>query len=158
MGGWGRYTLKEKPGEVTINFQYKDILRGIFYTQDEDGKQTGFKTAYFEVTGIIDETQFDCIPLNGIAPERFMTLARQGNKTNPNRQGSIYLDGLHKFIRVIDHVSSEKIEQQNIKVQLGDLSEINHPVFEQLQGYGALLENVYICGRLIQRNPDTGED
>lgn len=151
-------TLKEKPGEVTINFQYKDILRGIFYTQDEYGKPTGFKTAYFEVTGIIDETQFDCIPLNGIAPERFMTLARQGNKTNPNRQGSIYLDGLHKFIRVIDQVSSEKIEQKNIKVQLGDLSEINHPVFGKLQGYGALLENAYICGRLIQRNPDTGEN
>lgn len=30
-------TLKEKPGEVTINFQYKDILRSIFYTQEEDG-------------------------------------------------------------------------------------------------------------------------
>lgn len=151
-------TLKEKPGEVTINFQYKDILRGIFYTQDENGKPTGFKTAYFEVTGIIDDIHFDCISLNGILPERFMTLARQGNKTNPNRQGSIYLDGLHKFIRIIDKVTDDKIEQHNIKVQLGDLSEINHPVFGQLQGYGALLENAYICGRLVQRNPDTGED
>lgn len=151
-------TLKEKPGEVTINFQYKDILRGIFYTQDENGKPTGFKTAYFEVTGIIDDVHFDCISLNGVLPERFMTLARQGNKTNPNRQGSIYLDGLHKFIRIIDKVTDDKIEQRNIKVQLGDLSEINHPVFGQLQGYGALLENAYICGRLIQRNPDTGED
>lgn len=151
-------TLKEKPGEVTINFQYKDILRGIFYTQDENGKPTGFKTAYFEVTGIIDDIHFDCISLNGVLPERFMTLARQGNKTNPNRQGSIYLDGLHKFIRIIDQVTDDKIEQHNIKVQLGDLSEINHPVFGQLQGYGALLENAYICGRLVQRNPDTGED
>ena len=151
-------TLKEKPGEVTINFQYKDILRGIFYTQDENGKPTGFKTAYFEVTGIIDDVHFDCISLNGVLPERFMTLARQGNKTNPNRQGSIYLDGLHKFIRIIDKVTDDKIEQRNIKVQLGDLSEINHPVFGQLQGYGALLENAYICGRLVQRNPDTGED
>lgn len=180
-------TLKEKPGEVTINFQYKDILRGIFYTQDENGKPTGlppsadsapphgdsglqsvsspattqrgrFKTAYFEVTGIIDDIHFDCISLNGVLPERFMTLARQGNKTNPNRQGSIYLDGLHKFIRIIDKVTDDKIAQHNIKVQLGDLSEINHPVFGQLQGYGALLENAYICGRLIQRNPDTGED
>lgn len=151
-------TLKEKPGEVTINFQYKDILRGIFYTQDENGKPTGFKTAYFEVTGIIDDIHFDCISLNGVLPERFMTLARQGNKTNPNRQGSIYLDGLHKFIRIIDKVTDDKIEQRNIKVQLGDLSEINHPVFGQLDGYGALLENAYICGRLVQRNPDTGED
>ncbi len=151
-------TLKEKPGEVTINFQYKDILRGIFYTQDENGKQTGFKTAYFEVTGVIDDIHFDCISLNGVLPERFMTLARQGNKTNPNRQGSIYLDGLHKFIRIIDKVTDDKIEQRNIKVQLGDLSEINHPVFGQLEGYGALLENAYICGRLVQRNPDTGED
>lgn len=151
-------TLKEKPGEVTINFQYKDILRGIFYTQDENGKPTGFKTAYFEVTGIIDDVHFDCISLNGVLPERFMTLARQGNKTNPNRQGSIYLDGLHKFIRIIDNVTDDKIEQRNIKVQLGNLSEINHPVFGQLEGYGALLENAYICGRLVQRNPDTGED
>lgn len=151
-------TLKEKPGEVTINFQYKDILRGIFYTQDENGKPTGFKTAYFEVTGIIDDIHFDCISLNGVLPERFMTLARQGNKTNPNRQGSIYLDGLHKFIRIIDKVTDDKIEQRNIKVQLGDLSEINHPVFGQLEGYGAMLENAYICGRLVQRNPDTGED
>lgn len=151
-------TLKEKPGEVTINFQYKDILRGIFYTQDENGKPTGFKTAYFEVTGIIDDIHFDCISLNGVLPERFMTLARQGNKTNPNRQGSIYLDGLHKFIRIIDKVTDDKIEQRNIKIQLGDLSEINHPVFGQLEGYGALLENAYICGRLVQRNPDTGED
>lgn len=151
-------TLKEKPGDVTINFQYKDILRGIFYTQDENGKPTGFKTAYFEVTGIIDDIHFDCISLNGVLPERFMTLARQGNKTNPNRQGSIYLDGLHKFIRIIDKVTDDKIAQRNIKVQLGDLSEINHPVFGQLEGYGALLENAYICGRLVQRNPDTGED
>ena len=151
-------TLKEKPGEVTINFQYKDILRGIFYTQDENGKPTRFKTAYFEVTGIIDDIHFDCISLNGVLPERFMTLARQGNKTNPNRQGSIYLDGLHKFIRIIDKVTDDKIEQRNIKVQLGDLSEINHPVFGQLEGYGALLENAYICGRWVQRNPDTGED
>lgn len=151
-------TLKEKPGEMTINFQYKDILRGIFYTQEENGKPTGFKTAYFEVTGIIDDVHFDCISLNGVLPERFMTLARQGNKTNLKRQGSIYLDGLHKFIRIIDKVTGDKIEQHNIKVQLGDLSEINHPVFGQLEGYGALLENAYICGRLIQRNPDTGED
>lgn len=151
-------TLKEKPGQVTINFQFKDILRGIFYTQDENGKPIGFKTAYFEVTGIIDDVHFDCISLNGVLPERFMTLARQGNKTNPNRQGSIYLDGLHKFIRIIDKVTDDKIEQHNIKVQLGDLSEINHPVFGQLQGYGALLENAYICGRLVQRNPNTGED
>ncbi|CDN30617.1 Phage capsid and scaffold [Mucinivorans hirudinis] len=150
--------LKSKEGEVTINFQYKDILRGIFYTTDEDGNPTGFKTAYFEVTGIISETMFHCYLLNGITPQRFMTLARQGNKTNPARQGSIYLDGLHKFIRIIDKVTDDKIEQKNIKVQLGDLSEINHPVFGQLSGYGALLENAYICGRLVQRNPDTGED
>ncbi|WP_302304827.1 hypothetical protein [Culturomica massiliensis] len=122
-------TLKEKPGEITINFQYKDILRGIFYTQDQNGKPTGFKTAYFEVTGIIDDIHFDCISLNGVLPERFMTLAPQGNKTNPNRQGSIYLDGLNKWIRVLDGVYDDKIEQKNIKVQLGDLSEINHPVF-----------------------------
>lgn len=150
--------LKKTEGQVTINFSYKDILQGIFYTQDDSGNSTGFRTAYFEVTGIVDETHFDCIPLNNIPPQRFMTLARQGNKTNPKRQGSIYLDGLNKWIRVLDGVRDDNIEQKNIKVQLGDLSDINHPTFGQLEGYGALLENAYICGRLVQRNPTTGED
>jgi hypothetical protein len=43
-------------------------------------------------------------------------------------------------------------------VQIGDLSEIDHPVFGRLQGFGALLDNAYICGRLVQRDPVSGED
>lgn len=152
-------TLKEKTGEHTINFQYKDILRGIFYTEDENGTATGFRTAYYEVTGIVDETRFSVLPLNDIIPERFMTLARQGNKSDPHRQGSIYLDGLNKQIKVNDGVTGKDIGVENIRVQLGDLSDIhNHPVFGQLQGYGALLENAYICGRLVQRDPVSGEE
>lgn len=156
----GVYTvrLKEKEGEVAINFAYKDILRGIFYTQGENGNPTGFRTAYFEVTGIASPTTFTCTSLNGIAPARFMTLARQGNKTNVARQGSIYMDGLYKYIRVLDGVKDGSIDLKNIKVQLGDLSEINHPIFGQLRGCGALLENAYVCGRLIQKNPTTGEE
>lgn len=145
-------TLKATEGENTICFEYKDILRGIYFTD------TGFQTVFFEVTGIIDQTRFDCIALNDIAPQRFMTLVRQGNKTNPSRQGSVYIDGLHKFLRVLDGVHDENITQQNIKVQLGDLSGINHPTFGQLSGFGALLENAYISGRLVQHNPDTGEE
>ncbi len=145
-------TLKKKEGEVTLNFQFKDILRGIFKTE------SGFATAYFEVTGIVDDCRFDCIALNDVPPQRFMTLVRQGNKTDTSRQGSVYIDGLNKFLRVLDGVYSKDIGQRNIKVQLGDLSGINHPVFGQLSGFGALLENAYICGRLVQRNPDTGED
>lgn len=156
----GVYTvrLKEKEGEHTINFAYKDILRGIFYTQDENGNPTGFRTAYFEVTGIASPTTFTCTSLNNIAPARFMTLARQGNKSNTARQGSVYMDGLHKYIRVIDGVKDGTIDLKNIKVQLGDLSEINHPIFGQLKGYGALLENAYVCGRLVQKHPATGEE
>ncbi len=151
-------TLKSTEGQPTINFQYKDILRGIFYTSSAEGLPTGFQMAFFEVTGIIDDTRFDCISLNGIAPQRFMTLARQGNKTNIERQGSIYLDGLNKYLRVLDGVTDDTISQRNIKVQLGNLANINHPVFGELSGYGALLENAFICGRLVQRNPDTGEE
>ncbi|MFR9495587.1 MAG: hypothetical protein SNG81_04345 [Rikenellaceae bacterium] len=150
-------TLKKSEG-AAINFQYKDILRGIFFTSSADGVPTGFQLGFFEVTGVIDNRHFDCIPLNDVLPQRFMTLARQGNKSNPERQGSIYLDGLNKWLRVLDNVNSENIEQHNIKVQLGDLSQIIHPTFGQLEGYGALLENAYICGRLVQRNPTTGED
>lgn len=151
-------TLKTREGEQTVNFQYKDILRGVFQTTDENGTASGFATAYFEVTGIVDDMRFGCIALNGIAPSRFMTLVRQGNKTNTARQGSVYIDGLNKYLRVLYGVNSENIGQNNVKVQLGDLSGINHPTFGQLEGYGALLENAYICGRLIQRNPTTGED
>ena len=150
--------LKAKEGESAINFQFKDILRGIFYTQNEEGEPSGFQPAFYEVTGVIDQTRFYCIPLNDIPPQRFMTLARQGNKSDKNRQGSVYMDGLQKFIRVSDKVTDENIDVRNIKVQIGNLSEINHPVFGQLQGYGALLENAYICGRLVQRDPQTGED
>jgi hypothetical protein len=160
VDGSGIYllTLKGKEGEPTINFQFKDILRGIFYTENQDGNPSGFQTAYYEVTGVIDQSRFYCIPLNGIPPQRFMTLARQGNKSDENRQGSVYMDGLRKFIRVSDKVTDQNIDVRNIKVQIGDLSEIDHPVFGQLKGYGALLENAYICGRLVQRDPVSGED
>ena len=151
-------TLKSDEDETAINFQFKDILRGIFYAENDEGNPSGFRTAFFEVTGVIDRTHFYCIPLNRIPPQRFMTLARQGNKSDAHRQGSVYMDGLRKFIRVSDGVIDEQIDVRNIKVQLGDLSEINHPVFGQLEGYGALLENAYVCGRLVQRDPQTGED
>lgn len=144
-------TLKKKEGEPTLNFSFKDILRGIFKTE------SGFATAYFEVTGIVDDCRFDCIALNNVPPQRFMTLVRQGNKTDTARQGSVYIDGLNKYLRVLDGVNSKDIGLQNVKVQLGDLSGINHPIFGQLSGFGALLENAYICGRLVQKNPDTGE-
>ncbi len=146
-------TLKKKEGETTLNFQFKDILRGIYR---EDGGN--FSVTYFEVTGIVDESRFDCIALGDIPPSRFMTLVRQGNKTDASRQGSVYIDGLRRYLRVLDGVNSKDITKGNIKVQLGDLSDVNHPVFGPLSGYGALLENAYICGRLVQRNPDTGED
>lgn len=151
-------TLKSDEGETAINFQFKDILRGIFYAENDEGNPSGFRTVFFEVTGVIDRTHFYCIPLNNIPPQRFMTLARQGNKSDAHRQGSVYMDGLRKFIRVSDGVIDEQIDVRNIKVQLGDLSDINHPVFGQLEGYGALLENAYVCGRLVQRDPQTGED
>ena len=151
-------TLKSDEDETAINFQFKDILRGIFYTENDEGNPSGFRTAFFEVTGVIDRTHFYCIPLNNIPPQRFMTLARQGTKSDAHRQGSVYMDGLRKFIRVSDEVTDERIDVRNIKVQLGDLSEIAHPIFGQLEGYGALLENAYVCGRLVQRDPQTGED
>lgn len=151
-------TLKSDEDAPAINFQFKDILRGIFYTENDEGNPSGFRTAFLEVTGVIDRTHFYCIPLNNIPPQRFMTLARQGNKSDAHRQGSVYMDGLRKFIRVSDGVTDERIDVRNIKVQLGDLSEIAHPVFGQLEGYGALLENAYVCGRLVQRDPQTGED
>lgn len=183
-------------GEPTVNFQYKDILRGIFKVSpksengaesqtesDSDGSANsgtsdsatadkdkssisenstdssyGFATAYFEVTGVVDERRFDCVPLGGMAPQRFMTLVRQGNKADERRQGSVYMDGLRKYLRVLDGVKDHTITQRNIKAQLGDLSNIDHPVFGRLEGFGAYLENAYICGRLVQRNPESGED
>lgn len=48
-------TLKSDEDEVTINFQFKDILRGIFYTENNEGNPSGFRTAFFEVTGVIDQ-------------------------------------------------------------------------------------------------------
>lgn len=69
-----------------------------------------------------------------------MTLVRHDNKTNPNLQGSIYFDVLNKFIRIIDKVTKVKIDQRNIKVQLGGLLEFNYHVIGQSQGYRAILK------------------
>ncbi len=51
-------TLKSDEGETAINFQFKDILRGIFYAENDEGNPSGFRTAFFEVTGVIDRTHF----------------------------------------------------------------------------------------------------
>lgn len=151
-------TLKSKEGETTINFQFKDILKGKFYTTNPDGSSAGFKLAYFEVTGIIDDMTFGCISLNNVPPEKFMTLARCGNKVDPSRQGSVYLDGIDRTIRVLDGITDDQINTGNIRAQIGNLDGINHPIFGQLSGFGALLENTYVSGRLVQHNPETGED
>lgn len=87
-----------------------------------------------------------------------MDLTCQGNKSDAHRQGSVYTEDQLKFIRESNRVTDERIDVQNIKAQFDDLSEIAHLFFGQLEGYEALLENAYVCGRLVQHDPWTGED
>lgn len=49
-------TFKSDEDETAISFQFKDILRSIFYTENGEGNPAGVRTAFFEVTGVIDQT------------------------------------------------------------------------------------------------------
>lgn len=139
-------TLKLEQNEHSP-FRSSDILKSIFSTSD------GFSTSYFEVTHESDKG-FLCILLSGMPPQEQMTLVRVGNYADTTRQGSIYIDGLNKFLRVLDGINSGRIKGENIKIHLGDLSKIADPLFPDMSGYGAYLTNIYAKGRFVQRSGD----
>src|SRR5690606_2555070 len=83
-------------------------------------------------------------------PEPGDELVRQGNSTNPNRRGAIYItasDDNAPYIDVIDGVTSASLEGKT-KVRMGKLDGIVDPDMGALSGYGLYGQNVYLRGRI----------
>ena len=138
-------------------FELNDIIKGIYHYDN------GFWTVYLKVYELIvnpdtgGEIGVKAHSMNGRDPRQSMLLARMNNSDNPERQGSIFADGLRKYIRVLDGYNPDDPTSEGsiktLKVQIGDLSTItNHPIFGDLEGYGLYADNVYLTGKLIVKN------
>lgn len=172
-GNLFRVTLKQENDIIEVPFRAGDVLRGNFDTAN------GFDSVFFEVeqvdagnvylrsiyageseTCLADSDGNLYVTENGDyllvnipgGPKRFMTLARQGNTTDTARQGSIYADGINKYIRVLDNVTGKDIAFENIRVQMGDLNGLISPVIGRMSGLGLYGENVYLVGDFYLRN------
>lgn len=159
--GSSRYDVyfKLEDGEYG-SFVLDDIIKGIFHYD------TGFYTVYLRIYEIINDANNGQIgvrveSLNGRAPMAHMLVARMNNFTNTARQGSIFADGLNKYIRVLDGFDpanpTSEGSMETLKVHMGDLSSIKNSVFGDIDGYGLYAENVYLTGRIVVKNDPTAE-
>lgn len=148
--------LKLEEGEYG-SFEINDVLKGIYHYNN------GFYTVYLQVYELIldgitgGEIGIRVRSLNGKDPQQAMLLARVTNTTDEDRQGSLYADGIRKYIRVLDGYNPSIPDFDGsidtLKVQIGDLSTVtNHPVFGNLEGYGLYADNVYLQGKIIVKN------
>lgn len=151
----GKYNIdfKLEEGEY-VPFRAGDILKGIF------NYDTGFYTVFLHV----DELTYPqgdgaksvvATSMNGRPPAKAMLLARMNNSADPDRQGSMFVDGLHGYMRIIQGFNEADPTAQgdftSMRVQLGRLDNIKgHPAFGDLLGWGLYAENVYLTGRLVQ--------
>lgn len=139
-----------------ISFRSSDILRGV-YSYDN-----GFFTSVMQVVTVNSAlTSMVVVTLNDKPPMPFMVLARQTNGVDTDRQGSIYADGLNKYIRVLNGYNEENPtalgDINTLKLQIGNLSGVNHPVFGALSGYGLFAQNAYLLGTIMQVSGDGTE-
>lgn len=146
-------TFKLEEGEF-VPFRAGDILKGI-YNYD-----TGFYTVYLHVESLIyaegsGAKAVVASSMNGRVPAKAMLLARMNNVADPDRQGSMFADGLHGYIRILQGFDPKEPTAQGtfntLKVQLGNLAGIQgHPAFGDLKGSGLYAENVYLVGHIVQ--------
>jgi hypothetical protein len=76
---------------------------------------------------------------------------RIGNRTNPNRQGSVYITGDDAdapYLDVLDGVDSDDFTDKR-KARLGNLTGLTDASFGALSGYGLYSENVYLKGAIV---------
>lgn len=172
-GNLFRVTLKQENDIIEVPFRARDVLRGNFDTAN------GFDSVFFEVEQVdagnvylrsiyageseacladpdgnlyvTENGDYLLVNVPG-GPKRFMILARQGNTKDNKRQGSIYADGINKYIRVLDNITGKDIAFENIRVQMGDLNGLISPVIGRMSGLGLYGENVYLVGDFYLRN------
>lgn len=150
-------TLHLEEGELS-GLHVNDFCRGIFHnlTDNETAPGTdssgfdvmvGFRTSYFTPVEIIDNKTFryELKPGSIVHPCKVMKFAVYGNPTDKNRQSSAY--HTRTYTRYLRDVSTWKIEEKHISMQLGDLSNliING---ERLEEGSVYLNNVYFGGNV----------
>lgn len=144
-----RFKLEQGEGHA---FKRDDILVSRFE------QPAGFQTAWFRIGYVLSEREVFVRPLNGYAPQVAMSVARQGNFTDPERQNSIYIDGRNGYIRVLSGVDSPQIRFENIRCQYGNLDGLTVPGIGALHGYGEYSDNAYKKGVFLMKGGVTVED
>ncbi|PXX96897.1 hypothetical protein DF185_19855 [Marinifilum breve] len=148
VSGTGPYTITYKIEEGDgVSHKVDDILIGIY----NDGN--GFETAYFDVVSVdLANNQAVLNSRNGIAPSKYMVLARKGNETDTDRQTSVFVDGLNGFICVLGGVNDHNTDFSNIITQIGYLNmhsavfgDMDKGIYVKDNGY---FENVKVSGEI----------
>lgn len=147
------YVLRFKLEEGDVHtFKKDDILVSKF------AQESGFQTAWFRVKYVLSDKEVFVSALNGYAPQVAMSVARQGNFTDPERQNSICIDGRNGYMRVLSGVDSTKIRFENIRCQYGNLNGLTVPGIGSLHGYGEYSDNAYKKGVILMQGGQTVED
>lgn len=163
----GRCRLKLEDGEVGA-IALDDICMGIFHsevqadnsTEDKDDSKgnfafAGFATSYFRITGVTgerdDEFTYALRPGYTLHPRPQMHFSCYGNFSDTSRQSSMYQT--RSYIRMLVNQNTWEIGPQNIRLQIGDLANLNvHEL--SANGYGMYGTNVYFTGEITQVKPD----
>lgn len=147
------YVLRFKLEEGDVHtFKKDDILVSKF------AQEGGFQTAWFRVKYVLSDKEVFVSALNGYAPQVAMSVARQGNFTDPERQNSICIDGRNGYMRVLSGVDSTEIRFENIRCQYGNLNGLTVPGIGSLHGYGEYSDNAYKKGVFLMQGGQTVED
>lgn len=99
----------------------------------------------------IYKVRYELRPGTTIHPQPKMNFVAYGNTTNVDRQQSIY--STLRYKRYLIGVNDWDIREENIAMQLGDLSELVIGG-QKFEGYSAYLSNVYLTGGKIITGTD----
>lgn len=144
-----RFKLEEGDSHA---FKKDDILVSKF---EQEG---GFQSAWFRVLYVLSGREVFVTALNDYAPQVAMSVARQGNFTDPTRQNSIYISGKEGYIRVLSGVNSTEIKFENIRCQYGNLEGLTVDGIGALHGYGEYSDNAYKRGVFLMQGGKRVED
>ncbi|MEG1588628.1 MAG: collagen-like protein [Mucinivorans sp.] len=141
---------QDKGGGST--FLVDDILRGLFL--DEKNGSLNFQTVLLTVRQVISPYVLRVsIDENTPPPRKDLIIVRTGNRTNAERQNSIFIDAARPAMFFYVNVDSHQISERNIAQATGNLQGMN---FGKITNYKPITERFssimrgdnYIAGRL----------
>ncbi len=155
------WRIKTGPGYI-VRFKLEEGDSHAFWKDDilvsKFEQADGFQSAWFRVVYVLSGREVFVTALNGYAPRMAMSVARQGNFTDPSRQNSIYISGKEGYIRVLSGVNSTEIRFENIRCQYGNLEGLTVDGIGALHGYGEYSDNAYKRGVFLMQGGKRVED